>query len=82
MAYDSSKELARERGDLEKADRDIIEGTQRLDQQRDLIARLAGQGHETGQARALLENFQQMLEMWRDHRVLILKRIAILERRT
>lgn len=82
MAYDSSKELARERGDLEKADRDIVEGTERLDQQRDLIARLAGQGHETVQARALLENYQQMLEMWRDHRVLILERIAILERRT
>lgn len=82
MAYDSSKELARERGDLEKADRDIVEGTQRLDQQRDLIARLAGQGHETDQARALLDNFQEMLEMWQDHRALIVQRIAVLERRT
>jgi hypothetical protein len=72
-------ELARERRDLLKAEQDIVEGERRVDQQHELIARLSAQGHETVQAYALLNNFENMLDAWYAHRALILGRIDLLE---
>ncbi len=71
--------LARERRDLIKAEKDIVEGLERIAQQRLLIETLADQGHDTGQARILLFNFEQMLDAWREHRILIRDRITVLE---
>lgn len=73
------QELAHERRDLIKAEKDIREGSLRVDQQQVLIDRLVAQGHNTDQAQTLLLNLQQMLEAWRTHRILIIQRIAVLE---
>lgn len=75
-----AQEMARERRDLVKAEKDIVEGTQRIDQQQLLINRLVEQGHDTTQARTLLLNLEQMLDAWSEHRMLIIRRIATLER--
>ena len=77
---DRISELSRERRDLVKADQDIVEGSERVRQQRLLIERLAQQGHSTDQARSLLGNLETTLDAWREHRVLIVSRINQLER--
>ncbi len=74
-----SDELARECRDLEKAEKDLVEGRQRVEDQQRLIDRLALQGHDTAEAQLLLHNFQHMLDAWHDHRELIVQRIALLE---
>jgi hypothetical protein len=72
-------ELDRERNDLVKAEKDLIEGAQRVEQQQELITKLTVQGHDTEQAKTLLHNLQAMMVSWRDHRDLIVQRIGILE---
>lgn len=78
--YAATVELARERRDLVKAEKDILEGSFRIDQQHLLIERLVEQEHDTVQANVLLKNLQQVLDSWYDHRVLIMARIDLLEK--
>lgn len=79
--FGTSVELLRERRDLAKADKDIVEGSGRIVAQHSLIAKMVSQGHDTGQARALLVNFEHMQGAWEEHRRLIAQRIALLEHR-
>lgn len=73
-------DLAHERHELEKAERDLVEGDQRVARQREIINRLSSHGHDTSQAIALLANLEQMLHQWRLHRDAIVWHIATLER--
>jgi hypothetical protein len=75
-------EPARERCDLVKADKDIVEGSHRVDQQQLLIERMFEQGHDTVQARTLVLNLKHTLDAWRGHRMLIIKRITTLKAHT
>ena len=71
-------ELARERETLTKADLDIASGERRIARQRELIERMRCNGQITKEAEGLLELFLQTQKMWRDHRELIVERIAYL----
>ena len=72
-------ELARERDSLAKADRDLAEGEERITRQIALVERLRRDGHSVMEAQRLLETLQQTLQIWREHRALIVQRIAHLE---
>lgn len=71
--------LDKERADLAKAERDIVEGERRVAEQLLLIERLGQSGHDTRGAELLLENYRQTLEQWHVHRQLILYAIERLE---
>jgi len=75
----TSLELAQEREHLTRADRDIAAGEERIARQRELIGHLQSKGLSVAEAEALLETLSQTLLSWRDHRALILDRIAHLE---
>ena len=72
-------ELARERDSLAKADRDLSEGEERITRQIALVERLRQDGHSVTEAQSLLDTLQQTLQIWREHRALIVQRIAHLE---
>lgn len=72
-------EISWERGNLAKSDRDIVEGEGRITRQTALVERLRGHGQTVTEAERLLETLHQTLELWRDHREAILRRIAYLE---
>lgn len=74
-------ELSDERATLRKADEDIVAGERRLYRQEQLVATLDVDGHDTTEARLLVEALRATLEEWRKHRVLIQQRIIYLTRK-
>ncbi len=67
---------------LAKAERDIADGERRVTAQMLVVERLRGAGHDARESERLLLNLQQTLGAWRDHREVILRAIARLERAT
>lgn len=61
-------EIAREQADLDKAERDIRDGEERIAHQRKLIAELRRDGHDTAEAEKLLWTMQRSLDAWKAHR--------------
>jgi len=61
-------DLAKEQSDLDKAERDIREGEERITHQSRLIAELRRDGHDTVEAEKLLWTLQQALDTWKAHR--------------
>ncbi|MCK1733504.1 hypothetical protein IVA79_05905 [Bradyrhizobium sp. 138] len=74
-----TEQLASERRQLSKADRDIEQGLQRISDQEDRIRELSAGGHDSRQAKRLVDVLRQTLTEWQRHRVLIEQRIAYLE---
>ena len=72
-------DLATERRHLAKAERDLVEGEDRIARQAGLVEQLRGHGRDTAGAEALLETLRRTLEAWRDHRDTILRTVARLE---
>lgn len=73
--------LAIERDHLAAAQRDVLQGEQRVAEQVELLERLKRGGHDTAQALAFLEALEQTLSAWREHREQICLAIARLEHR-
>lgn len=78
---DDAAELNSERDVLQRADRHLSEGEQRIARQTKLASRLREGGHDTIEAERLVAVFQETLREWREHRALIVQRIAVLEAR-
>jgi len=74
-------DIAKERADLEKADRDIQEGEARIAHQMALIEELRRDGHDTDEAEKLLWTLQQSLDAWKAHRETILGMLEKARRR-
>lgn len=74
-----TEQLASERRQLVKADRDIEQGLQRISDQEDRIRELSACGHDSRQAERLVDVLRQTLREWQRHRILIEQRIAYLE---
>lgn len=72
-------DLATEKTELAKANRDITEGEDRIRHQAELVQRLRAAGQDMAVAERLLVTLQQTLAAWKDHRDLILMAIARLE---
>ena len=72
---------AREQADLEKAERDIRHGEERIAQQQRLIDELRRDGHDIAEAEKLLWTLQQSLETWRAHRDTIHRLLANSQKR-
>ncbi len=72
-------ELAKEREDLAKADRDLREGAERILRQGRIVDELRRDGHDVREAERTLQLFQDTLRAWSDHRDAIIQRIAMLE---
>jgi hypothetical protein len=71
--------VGKEREDLAKAERHIIEGELRVTEQICLIDDMARRGENTKTAEALLGTMKEMLNEWQAHRRLILQEIARIE---
>jgi len=67
---------ATEREHLAKADRDIVEGEERITRQMILIERLRQGGHDVTEAEILLRTLRETLEAWQAHREEILRNLA------
>ena len=76
---DTHDEIARERTGLLKADLDIRNGEDRIRKQRNVIFALQINGRETREAERLLHLLRRTLELWQDHRKLMVLRIQHLE---
>lgn len=72
-------DLAMERAHLALAERDIIEGEDRVFRQEELVALMRSQGQNTAEAEALLRVLRETLLVWKAHRDQILRTIASLE---
>jgi hypothetical protein len=72
-------ELGRERAALVKADRDIVDGSERLRRQRELLLGLRLRGADLHLAARLEHSLDESLAEWITHRELIRGRIAHLE---
>ncbi|WP_262031495.1 hypothetical protein [Microvirga sp. Mcv34] len=68
--------IQQEREYLILADRHLAEGKRRIAEQIVLIQNLTRCGHDTTEAKKLLQNFEDTLEIWHTHRGLILDAIA------
>ncbi|MCK1359701.1 hypothetical protein [Bradyrhizobium sp. 199] len=77
---EQTEQLDAEQRVLVKADRDIEEGWQRIRKQEDRVLELRAGGHDISQAQQLAEVLKQTLAEWERHRVLIVQRIAYLQR--
>ena len=71
----------KERADLDKAERDIREGEERIAQQTRLIAELRRDRHDTAEAEKLLWTLQQSLDTWKAHRETIRRLLAHSQKR-
>jgi hypothetical protein len=80
LPTDPAEQLKAERSLLLKAERDIEEGSRRLRNQQQLLADLQASGHDSKQAERLVRLMQETLLEWERHRVLIVDRVAYLER--
>ena len=65
-----------EREHLILADRHLAAGNRRIAEQIILIRTMTEQGQDTTEARKLLRNFEDTLEIWHAHRELILDALA------
>jgi hypothetical protein len=72
-------ELANEVANLGKAELDIAEGESRVTRQQLIVDELRALGEPVSKAEDLLKSLITTLSVWRDHRELILRRIAELE---
>ena len=61
-------DLVKEQADLDKAEKDIREGEERIAHQRRLIEELRRDGHDMVEAERLLWTMQQSLRIWQAHR--------------
>ena len=61
---------------LALADRHIVDGQARVDQQLDLIGRLRARGESTATAEDFLRLLQDTLSTWNDQRDLIISELA------
>ena len=61
------------------AERDVIEGEDRVFRQEELMALMRSQGQNTAEAEALLRVLRETLLVWKAHRDQILRTIASLE---
>ena len=59
---------------LQQAEAHVAKGGQHIIQQRELVARLEGRGHDASRARTLLEQFEEMQEIHISHRDRLLRR--------
>ncbi len=73
-------EIDWERGQLQKADDDILQGRERIARQMDLIDRLRRHDHPVEEAEKLLWTMEETLEAWQAHRSEIIVRLAHLEK--
>ena len=53
--------------DVERARRHVIDGERRVNEQRDLVAELARDGHNIESATRLLTTLEQTLQIMREH---------------
>jgi hypothetical protein len=72
-------DLHQERLDLDRAGLHIAQGERRIAEQILLIEWMRKKGHDTADAERLLQNFEQTLDTWRDHRWLIAEAIERLD---
>ena len=79
MGEGTMPDLAMERAHLALAERDIIEGEDRVFRQDELMALMRSQGQNTAEAEALLRVLRETLLVWKAHRDQILRTIASLE---
>lgn len=79
MGEGTMPDLAMERAHLALAERDIIEGEDRVFRQEELMALMRSQGQNTAEAEALLRVLRETLLVWKAHRDQILRTIASLE---
>jgi hypothetical protein len=61
---------------LRKADADIAEARQRIERQHVLVARMAGNGHDTAMAKELLQTMRETLVAMEEHRDQIIKELS------
>jgi len=79
VAY-RAEQLRAEKVLLVKAETDIEDGWKRLRNQQDLLRELRASGHDTKQAERLVGLMMQTLVEWERHRILIVERVAYLEK--
>lgn len=72
-------DLAMERAHLALAERDIIEGEDRVFRQEELVALMRSRDQDTTEAEALLRVLRETLLIWKAHRDQILRTIANLQ---
>ncbi|MFC0340756.1 hypothetical protein [Paracoccus niistensis] len=72
-------DLAMERAHLALAERDILEGEDRVFRQEELVALMRSRNQDTTEAEALLRLLRETLLIWRAHRDQILRTIANLQ---
>lgn len=72
-------DLAMERAHLALAERDILEGEDRVFRQEELVALMRSRNQDTTKAEALLRLLRETLLIWRAHRDQILRTIANLQ---
>ena len=72
-------ELIEEILTLDRADRDIEAGKERVERQRSIVVSIAASGNDIEMATTLLQTMQNALEAMREHRVLIVDRIRQLK---
>ena len=75
-----AEQLRAEKVLLVKAETDIEDGWKRLRNQQDLLRELRAGGHDTKQAERLVGLMMQTLVEWERHRILIVERVAYLEK--
>ena len=75
-----AEQLRSEKLLLVKAETDIEDGWKRLRNQQDLLRELRAGGHDTKQAERLVGLMMQTLVEWERHRILIVERVAYLEK--
>ena len=68
-----------ERAHLALAERDIIEGEDRVFRQEELVALMRSRDQDTTEAEALLRVLRETLLIWKAHRDQILRTIANLQ---
>ena len=72
-------DLAMERAHLVLAERDIIEGENRVLRQEELVALMRSRNQNTTEAEALLRVLRETLLIWKAHRDQILRTIVDLQ---
>jgi len=65
-----------EEGHLRKAERDIAEAWRRIDEQRNRIAKMAAEGHDTATGEELLATMIETAEAMEQHRQTILRELS------
>jgi hypothetical protein len=80
IPVDPVEQLRAEKALLVKADKDIEDGLKRLRHQKDLVLELQAGGHDIRQAERLVELMKDSLIEWERHRILIIDRVAYLEK--